>query len=110
MMYASLRGADGQVLGSVAIDPSAPGGMQGQLADAMVKLQAQGGLPQNARPPQPAFLPPGPPQPTSQSRPFICQLRYLTRLSNGQVVWQQRAINCPVGLPPGIYTHHHTSL
>lgn len=106
MMFASFRGSDGQVLGQVAIDPSAHGGMQGALADAMNRLQQPEGLPQNARPQQPAFLPPGPPQPVSQSRPFICQLRYLTRLANGQVVWQTRSINCPVGLPPGIYTHH----
>lgn len=110
MMYASIRGADGQVLGSVAIDPTGPGGMQGQLADAMTKLQQQGGLPQNARPHQPAFLPPGPPQPMSQSRPFLCTMRYLTRTANGQVAWQARTINCPVGLPPGVYTHHHDKL
>lgn len=110
MMYANLRGADGRVLGSVAIDPSAHNNLQSAFADAMVKLQQQGGLPQNARPPQPTFLPPGPPQPTSQSRPFICQMRFLTRLSNGQVTWTTRAINCPVGLPPGIYTHQHTSI
>jgi len=110
MMYAQLRGADGRILGSVAVDPSAPGGMQGQLADAMTKLQQHEGIPQNARPQQPQFLPPGPPQPVSQSRPFLCTLRYLTRLANGQVTWQTRTINCPVGLPPGTYTHMHDRL
>jgi hypothetical protein len=106
MMYANIRGADGQVLGNVAIDPSAPGGLQGALADAVSKLQQTSGLPQNARPNQPMFLPPGPPQPVSQSRPFVCQLRYVTRLANGQTGWAVRAINCPAGLPPGVYTHH----
>jgi hypothetical protein len=108
MMYASFRGADGQVLGNVAIDPSAAGGLQGALAQAMNQIQErpQQGLPMNARPVQPAFLPPGPPQPVSQSRPFICQLRYLTRSANGAVSWQTRSINCPMGLPPGIYIHN----
>jgi hypothetical protein len=109
MMYASFRGADGQVLGSVAIDPSAQGGLQGALSDAMNKLQDRGssGLPMNARPVQPGFLPPGAYQnlPYSQSRPFICQMRYLTRSANGAVHWQTHSITCPVGLPPGIYIH-----
>lgn len=106
MMYANIRGADGQVLGSVAIDPTAPGGMQGQLANAMQALQSPRGAPfQSNRPLPPALLPPGPPQPVSESRPFVCQLRYLTRAPNGQVQWATRSINCPVGLPPGIYTH-----
>jgi hypothetical protein len=105
MMYASIRGADGQVLGNVAIDPTAPGGLQGQLSSAVDSLQRPQGLPQNARPVPPSFLPPGPPQPTSQSRPFVCQMRYLTRTPNGAVQWAVRSINCPVGLPPGIYIH-----
>jgi len=105
MMYASFRGADGQVLGQVAIDPSAHGGLQGALSDAVEKLQRTSGLPMNARPIPPGFLPPGPPQPVSQSRPFVCQMRYLTRAPNGQVLWAVRSINCPVGLPPGTYIH-----
>lgn len=105
MMYASFRGADGQVLGQVAVDPNQAGGLQGALADAVEKLQRTGNLPMNARPVPPAFLPPGPPQPVSQSRPFVCQLRYLTRAPNGQVLWAVRSINCPVGLPPGTYIH-----
>jgi hypothetical protein len=104
-MYASIRGADGANLGSIAVDPTAPGGMQGQLANAMQALQQQHGLPQNARPLPPALLPPGGPQAVSQSRPFICQMRYLTRTPNGQVQWATRSINCPVGLPPGMYVH-----
>jgi hypothetical protein len=106
MMYANIRGADGAVLGSVAVDPTAPGGMRGQLANAMQMIQQQShGLPQNARPLPPALMPPQGGQPVSQSRPFVCQLRYLTRTPNGQVQWATRAINCPVGLPPGMYVH-----
>lgn len=104
-MYASFRGADGSVLGSVPIDPTRPGGMQSELADAVQRLQHTGNLPTPARPMQPMFLPPGPPQPVSQSRPFVCQLRYLQRAANGQLQWATRAINCPVGLPPGDYIH-----
>lgn len=104
-MYATIRGADGANLGSVAVDPTAPGGMQGQLAAAVGRLQQTRGqgLPQNARPLPPALLPPGPPQPVSESRPFVCQLRYLTRTPEGRVQWATRSINCPVGLPPGVY-------
>lgn len=109
MMYANLRGANGQILGSVAIDPTAPGGMQGQLADAVSKLQQTGPLPMAARPMQPGILPPGgypgPLQPVSQSMPFVCQLRYMTKMANGAVQWVTRAIPCPPGLPPGIYIH-----
>jgi len=105
MMYANIRGADGTILGSVAVDPTAPGGMQGQLANAVQRLQQTHGLPHGARPIPPAFLSPGPSQPVSQSRPFVCQLQYLTRMPNGQVRWAVRSINCPVGLPPGIYVH-----
>jgi hypothetical protein len=109
MMYANIRGADGQVLGSVAIDPTAPGGMQGQLADAVQKLQAQQGhgVPQGARPLPPNILPSGAyqSQPYSQSRPFVCQMRYQTRAPNGAVVWATQSITCPAGLPPGIYVH-----
>lgn len=112
MMYANLRGANGEILGSVAIDPTAPGGMQGQLADAVQRMQQQGapgaGVPHGAaRPMQPGILPPNAYQsmPVSQSRPFICTLRYMTRAPNGAVQWATRAINCPPGLPPGIYVH-----
>lgn len=111
MMYANLRGANGQILGSVAIDPTAPGGMQGQLGAAVQAMQAQQsrGVPQGARPLPPAVLPPGgypgPLQPVSQSTPFVCQLRYMTRAPNGAVTWATRSIPCPTGLPPGIYIH-----
>jgi hypothetical protein len=108
MMYASIRGADGTVLGNVAVDPTAPGGLQGALSNAVESLQRGGHhLPQNARPSQPGFLPPGATtsNPTSQSRPFICQMRFLTRTPNGQIQWAVRSINCPVGLPPGVYIH-----
>lgn len=109
MMYANLRDANGQILGSVAVDPTAPGGMQGQLADAMSKLQQTGALPQPGRPMQPGFLPPGgypgPLQPVSQSMPFVCQMRYQARVANGGVQWMTRSIPCPQGLPPGIYIH-----
>jgi hypothetical protein len=71
----------------------------------MQKLQQTQGLPHAARPLPGGYLPPGPPQPTSQSRPFVCQLRYVTRTPNGQVQWATRSINCPVGLPPGTYVH-----
>lgn len=108
MMYANLRGANGEILGSVAIDPTAPGGMQGQLADAVQRMQQQPpGLPHAARPMQPGVLPPNAYQsmPVPQSRPFVCTLRYMTRAANGGVQWATRAITCPQGLPPGIYVH-----
>ena len=109
MMYANIRGADGSMLGSVAIDPTAPGGLQGQLANAVQSLQHPHGapVPGQGRPIPPGYLPPGAyqSQPTSQSRAFVCQLRYMARGPNGQVQWATRSINCPVGLPPGIYYH-----
>jgi hypothetical protein len=108
-MYANLRDANGNVLGSVAVDPTQAGGLQGALSDAMQKLQAaQGqGLPMANLPPMPSALPPGArmSQPYSQSRPFVCQLRYMTQAPNGQMVWATTAIPCPQGLPPGIYIH-----
>lgn len=106
MMYANLRGPNGEQLGSTAIDPTAAGGLQRALGDAVERLQTPHGAPvMQGRPIPPALLPPGPPQPVSQSRPFVCQLRYLTRAPNGVVQWAVRSINCPMGLPPGIYTH-----
>lgn len=106
MMYANLRGPNGQVLGAVAVDPTAAGGLGGALNDAMQKLQQQGhNLPTPARPPQPSFLPPGAnqSQPYSQSRPFLVELRYQTRAANGQMVWAAQTITAPPGVPMGIY-------
>ncbi len=108
MMYANLRGANGEVIGSVAVDPTQPGGLQGALNSAMQRLQQQGhNLPAPGRPPQPSFLPPGAnqSQPYSQSRPFVCEMRYQTRNSAGQIVWAAQSITCPPGLPPGVYIH-----
>jgi hypothetical protein len=107
MMYANLRDANGNVLGSVAVDPTQAGGLQGALSDAMQKLQQTRGLPQAARPHGPGFLPPNAHQnqPYSQSRPFVCQMRYMTRAPNGAVVWATTSITCPPGLPPGVYIH-----
>jgi len=106
MMYANLRGPDGTILGSVQVDPTAPGGLQGALNNAVQRLQTQSShLPNAQRPLQPGFMPPGPSGPTSQSRPFVCQLRFMARQANGQMQWMTRAINCPAGLPPGLYTH-----
>jgi hypothetical protein len=109
MMYANIRGADGTVLGNVAVDPTAPGGLQGALNDAVQRLQNTHGTPvQHGRPIPPGLLPPGgypgPQQAVSQSMPFVCQLRYLTRAPNGATGWAVRSIPCPVGLPPGVYT------
>jgi hypothetical protein len=108
-MYANLRDASGNMVGSVAVDPTQAGGLQGALSDAMQKLQhAQGqGVPHQARPLPPGYLPPGAgqSQPYSQSRPFVCQMRYQTRAPNGQVVWATQSITCPPGMPPGIYIH-----
>jgi len=105
MMYANLRDANGNTIGSVPVDPTQPGGLQGALSDAVQRLQSQGhNLPMAQRPMQPTFMPPGPSGPTSQSRPFVCQLRYMARAANGQAQWMTRSINCPAGLPPGIYT------
>lgn len=108
MMYANLRGPNGESLGAVAVDPTQPGGLGGALNDAVQKLQAQGhNLPTPGRPPQPSFLPPGAnqSQPYSQSRPFVCEMRYMTRAPNGQVVWASQSITCPPGMPPGVYIH-----
>jgi hypothetical protein len=109
MMYANLRDANGHSLGTVAVDPTAPGGMRNQLADAVAKLQQGRPLPTAAMPLQPGILPPGgypgPLQPVSQSMPFVCHLRYLAKLPNGQTQWVSRAIPCPQGLPPGVYIH-----
>ena len=76
MMYANLRGANGQILGSVAIDPTQPGGLQGQLGAAVQALQTQQNqtVPPGAmRPGTPGYLPPTAYQnaPYSQSRPFV---------------------------------------
>lgn len=106
MMYANLRDASGNVVGSVPVDPTKAGGLGGALNDAMQRLQQQGhNLPTPARPPQPSFLPPGAnqSQPYSQSRPFVCELRYQTRNAAGQVVWAAQSITAPPGVPPGIY-------
>jgi hypothetical protein len=106
MMYANLRDPNGQVLGTVAVDPTKPGGMRGALGDAVQKLQAQGhNLPMAPRPPQPSILPPGAhqSQPYSQSRPFLVELRYRTRLADGRVTWAAQTITAPPGVPPGVY-------
>lgn len=107
MMYANLRGPNGQVLGTVAIDPTAPGGMQGQLADAVGKLQQTGALPHAARPMQPGYVPPGAyhSQPRSGSMPFVCEMRFQAQVAGGGVQWMTRSIPCPPGLPPGVYIH-----
>lgn len=108
MMYANLRDANGNTVGSVAVDPTKAGGLGGALHDAVQRLQQQGhNLPAPARPPFPGVLPPGAgqSQPYSQSRPFICEMRYMTRAPNGQMVWASQSITCPVGMPPGIYIH-----
>lgn len=106
MMYANLRGPNGESLGAVAVDPTQAGGLQGALNDAMQKLQQQGhNLPHAARPHQPSLLPPGAnqSQPYSQSRPFLIELRYQTRAPNGGVVWAAQTITAPPGVPPGVY-------
>jgi len=106
MMYANLRGPNGESLGAVAVDPTQAGGLQGALSDAMQKLQQQGhNLPTPGRPPQPGYLPPGAnqSQPYSQSRPFVCELRYQTRNAAGQMVWAAQTITAPPGVPPGVY-------
>ena len=106
MMYANLRDANGNVVGSVAVDPTKQGGLGGALNDAISRLQQQGhNLPTPARPPQPSFMPPGAgqSQPYSQSRPFVIELRYMTRAANGQMMWSSQTITAPPGVPPGIY-------
>jgi len=106
MMYANLRGPNGEALGAVAVDPTAQGGLGGALNDAVQKLQQQGhNLPIAPRPPQPPYLPTGAnqSQPYSQSRAFLCELRYQTRNANGQMVWAAQTITAPPGVPPGVY-------
>lgn len=109
MMYANLRDAAGNVVGSVAVDPTQQGGLQGALYDAVQKLQAgqSQGVPMQSRPLPPGILPTNAYQsmPQSQSRPFVCQMRYQTRAPNGGIVWATTSIPCPPGLPPGVYIH-----
>lgn len=41
MLYANIRGADGSLIGSRAIDPTAPGGLQGQLQDVANQMMGR---------------------------------------------------------------------
>ncbi len=87
MMIAQIRGADGAILGSHAVDPTAPGGLQAQLAN----------LPR----------PEGPRVPMQQTQAAQVFLRYQLMLPGGGSRWHVVAISTPQGsgIPAGVYTH-----
>lgn len=107
MMYGIVKNAQGQVTGQHAVDPTAPGGLQGQVT------QIAGNMfgappPRPATPPRPAAAAsrgPGPAVPQRGVQPAQVFLRFHVRLPNGRAQLVTRAIQLSpaMGIPPGVY-------
>lgn len=106
-MYANIRGADGESLGSVPVDPT-KGDMQGQITAALAQMRAQAASPPILpSPPQaraPVFHHQTQSQPQSPPfvRPQLCYLQYPV-VQGGKTRWMAQAMTCPPGVPPGHY-------
>jgi hypothetical protein len=115
MLYAKVRGSDGKLLGSVVVDPTAPGGMRQQLQNIVQRIQ--GGQPVAQLPVQQAGQwqrqahweqwrheqrqRQQPWQGQAQSGGARCHFRVNV---GGQ--WREVTAPCPPGIPPGHYHHH----
>jgi len=121
MMYGIVKNAQGQVTGQHAVDPTAPGGIQGQMTQ-IATAQGTFGAPSGRRPvappqgPRPVAPPqgprpvvpqrgPGPAVPQRGVQPAQVFLRFHIRLPNGQAQLVTRAIQLSpaMGVPPGVY-------
>jgi hypothetical protein len=107
MMYGVVKNQDGKVVGQHAIDPTAPGGMQAQMA-RIATAQSQGqGMPM-APQAAPVRRGPGPAVPTPGVMPAQVFLRFQLRMADGTVQQVTRAIQLSpaMGIPPGVYVLH----
>lgn len=104
MMYGIVKNAQGQVTGQHAVDPTAPGGIQGQMTQ-IATAQGSFGAPSGRRPAVPPQRGPGPAVPQRGVQPAQVFLRFHVRLPNGQAQLVTRAIQLSpaMGVPPGVY-------
>lgn len=111
MMHGVVK-RDGKIVGQYAIDPTAPGGMQAQVARIAAAQQQQ--APMAPPPPSPIPLPSRPSPaaaglmlrvPMPNVAPAQVFLRFPLRLPDGRVQHVTRAVQIDpaMGVPPGIY-------
>lgn len=113
MMHGVVK-RDGKIVGQYAIDPTAPGGMQAQVARIAAQQQQQQRAQMPSPPPSPIPLP-GKPSPAAAGlmlrvpmpnvAPAQVFLRFPLRLPDGRVQHVTRAVQIDptMGVPPGIY-------
>ncbi len=100
-MFATLKGPDGNTIGSVPVDPSAPGGINSQIQAAMQQYQQNGTYPQTQRhSPQRTGVVQNTPNQFAQA---TVRMRYIVRGNNGQPQWTEQVAPCPPGVRPGTY-------
>ena len=100
MMYGVVKNSQGQIVGQHKVDPTAPGGIQGQM-DQIAIAQGQGAAPAPRRGAGPAVPQPG-------VMPAQVFRQFQIRLPNGQTQQVTRAIQLSpaMGIPPGVYVLH----
>jgi hypothetical protein len=100
-MFATIKGPDGQVLGSVPVDPSQPGGINQQIRAAVTQMQQHGTIPQTQRhsPQRTPIVQDTPNQYAQQT----VRMRFIARGPNGQPQWMEQVVPCPPGVMPGTY-------
>jgi hypothetical protein len=102
MMYGVVKNSQGQIVGQHKVDPTAPGGIQGQMNQIAA---AQGAGP---GPAQALHRGAGPAVPQPGVMPAQVFLQFQIRLPNGQTQQVTRAIQLSpaMGIPPGVYVLH----
>lgn len=108
MMYGIVKNARGEVTGQHAVDPTAPGGIQGQMTQIATAQGAFGAPSRPVAPSSRGVVPqrgPGPVVPQRGVQPAQVFLRFHVRLPNGQAQLVTRAIqlSSAMGVPPGVY-------
>lgn len=98
MMIGTIRGVDGAILGQHSIDPTAPGGMQGQLGRIARAHMGEAGMPAPPASPNAGASVPSVP-------PHTVMLRFQMTLPGGYTQMVTRAIPMPpgTGIPAGVY-------